>query len=181
MPKVRVFNLIGAGLGLRTGWLDSESVAAYGLQVLFFALSIVAPCLQMLGCFFAWGLKGRWGTFDALEIVGTWACLDVFMAAVLSSVVSLSRYASFIVGDHCDAINAWMRRYAEHALDEPVCIDLTSHLLLGTGFLVAACVLLFVNTRLILYWVKPYTDVLKKDVVVNNTTTFDAESSRLIN
>lgn len=148
VEQVRPFSIIAAGLELRDGWLDPNSLPAVLLQICFFLLAVAMPLAQALSCMLALlAIRSKWA-YWILEATSTWASLDVFLVAVLASVLSLSQYASFMVGGRCDSINAALEKL--HPPIEPVCIDVTSELGPGVYLLAIAVLLLLVASQLIL-------------------------------
>jgi paraquat-inducible protein A len=79
----------------------------YIVAVIVFLASILIPLLKLLGLFFLvittklgvqrWKLSRTW-VFRIIEIIGRWAMLDVFVMAVLVSLVKLQRLATIIPG-----------------------------------------------------------------------------------
>jgi paraquat-inducible protein A len=79
----------------------------YPIAVVVFAASILVPLLKLLGLFFlvfttrlgwAGGRMGRTWVYRVIEKVGPWAMLDVFVIAVLVSLVKLQRLATVVPG-----------------------------------------------------------------------------------
>lgn len=145
----RTYSMIETASQLRDGWLDPSSGGAFALQISWTLIAIALPCAQMLACFWAWIWPGKWSYFT-LESCTIWASLDVFVVAILASVLALTEYTSFMVGASCNSINAWLSKYAPNALDEPKCIDLTSRLLMGVYILLVGMVFMAFMSRFIL-------------------------------
>ncbi|HUQ25349.1 MAG TPA: paraquat-inducible protein A [Burkholderiales bacterium] len=79
----------------------------WGVAVIVFMASMVIPLLKLGGLFFlvvtSLGQKGRrlrWrtGLYKFIEAVGPWAMLDVFLLAVLVSLVKLGQLATVVPG-----------------------------------------------------------------------------------
>ena len=146
--------MIDIALSLRQGFIDAESFSAYLLQSSFFVFAILIPILQIFFCslFFIVPLFRSSKPFYLLvEWVTTAACLDVFVVAILASILSLEKFGRFMIGHHCDAINILIEKYAGNSLSDPRCVDTTSSLLDGFWFLLCCSVISFVNCRLVLY------------------------------
>ena len=89
--------------GCQRLFLDGD----YVIAVVVFLASILIPCLKLIGLFFLVGstkLKiSRWKrprtwVYRIIETIGRWAMLDVFVLAVLVSLVKLERLATIIPG-----------------------------------------------------------------------------------
>jgi paraquat-inducible protein A len=87
----------------------------YVIAVVVFLASILIPFLKILGLFFLvfttkFGLPrwkmGRTWIFRFIESIGRWAMLDVFVLAVLVSLVKLQRLATIIPGKGLFAFGA---------------------------------------------------------------------------
>lgn len=115
MSRDRPYSILTMGLVLREGWLSPQAVAAFLLEALFFLLAVAFPVMQLVTCGLCWGFR-HWSyrrnstfLFRLLDVASVWASVDVFLMAILSSVVSLSQYSVFILGDKCDGINRLIR------------------------------------------------------------------------
>ena len=89
--------------GCRRLFVDGD----YIIAVIVFLASILIPLLKLIGLFFLVATSRlhitRWKTFrtrvfQLIEILGRWAMLDVFVVAVLVSLVKLQRLATIIPG-----------------------------------------------------------------------------------
>lgn len=141
--------MLDTALSLRLGWMNTETPGAYVLQISFFILAIIAPCLQLIFAVWTWFFPSRFSYF-MLETFSLWASLDVFVVAILASVLALTEYTSYMIGDSCNAINSFLVNHLANSLDEPTCIDLTSTLLPGVYVLIAGCLLMVLVTLFIL-------------------------------
>jgi paraquat-inducible protein A len=79
----------------------------YAVAVIVFLASILIPLLKLLGLFFlvvsstlkmARWKRARFWIYRVIDVVGRWAMLDVFVLAVLVSLVKLQRLATIIPG-----------------------------------------------------------------------------------
>jgi paraquat-inducible protein A len=79
----------------------------YVIAVIVFLASILIPCLKLLGLFFLvattklhfdrWKMSRTW-VYWIIDSIGRWAMLDVFVLAILVSLVRLQRLATVIPG-----------------------------------------------------------------------------------
>ncbi len=94
--------------------VHSENTVWEGCKVLFergellvalvvFLASVVIPCLKLLGLFFLTatarlrvgrGRRFRTGLYRAIDFVGPWAMLDVFLLSILVALVKLGQLAT---------------------------------------------------------------------------------------
>jgi paraquat-inducible protein A len=77
------------------------------IAVIVFVASILSPVVKLLGLFFLVGTSafrsGRWQrgrtrVYRALEVIGPWAMLDVFLVAILVALVKLGQLATVVPG-----------------------------------------------------------------------------------
>ncbi len=97
--------------GCRLLFIDGD----YVIAVVVFLASILIPLLKLMGLFFLvattrlhfsrWKLLRTW-IFQVIESIGRWAMLDVFVLAVLVSLVKLQRLATIIPGKGLFAFGA---------------------------------------------------------------------------
>jgi paraquat-inducible protein A len=86
-----------------------------GIAIIVFLASILIPCLKLLGLFLLVATaafrsrRWRWGRtwiFRFIDAVGRWAMLDVFVLAVVVSLVEVQRFGKIIPGDGAAAFAA---------------------------------------------------------------------------
>jgi paraquat-inducible protein A len=87
----------------------------YAIAVIVFLASILIPFLKMVGLFFLvastklritrWKMLRTW-VYRIIDAIGRWAMLDVFVMAVLVSLVKLQRLATIIPGSGLLAFTA---------------------------------------------------------------------------
>lgn len=89
--------------GVQSLWQDGD----FSVAAIVFIASILVPLLKMFGllllCLMSWTHSRRYPifrtrVFQLIEMVGRWAMLDVFVLAVLVSLVKLHRLASIEPG-----------------------------------------------------------------------------------
>ena len=85
------------------------------VAIVVFLASIVVPLLKLLALFFlvgssalplGGGLRGRTALYRFIERVGPWAMLDVFLLAILVSLVKLGQLATVVPGTGLVAFTA---------------------------------------------------------------------------
>jgi len=87
----------------------------WGVAIVVFLASIVVPLLKLLALFFlvgssalpvGRGLRGRTALYRFIDRVGPWAMLDVFLLAILVSLVKLGQLATVVPGTGLVAFTA---------------------------------------------------------------------------
>ena len=77
------------------------------VAVVVFVASILSPVLKLLGLFFLTAMtavgsrrwrRGRTWIYKAVEVIGPWAMLDVFLVAILVALVKLGELATVLPG-----------------------------------------------------------------------------------
>jgi len=77
------------------------------VAVIVFSASILVPLMKLLGLFFlvsttnirsAWLQRERTSIANAIEVIGPWAMLDVYLLAVLVALVKLKQIATVLPG-----------------------------------------------------------------------------------
>ena len=124
--------LIAQKLGEKTS--DGNEFGVLYLQSLYLLFSFVFPLvllgLTMMLLFFPFVLREAKVFFYTVELVSAWAALDVFVVALISSVLQINQFSHFLEGPLCDPIKDVLR------VSE--CFGVETKLLKGTWLIVAA-------------------------------------------
>lgn len=86
--------------GTQALWRDGM----WGVAIIVFMASILVPLLKLIGLFFLVSVrsarwqKSRTWIFRAIEKIGPWAMLDVFLLAIMVAVIRFGRFATVIPG-----------------------------------------------------------------------------------
>ena len=117
-------------------------------QVLYYIITIIMPMVHMITMLCLWLVpmtrKLQLGIYKAAEVMYAWACLDVFIIAILATIMEISQLARFMVGDKCDMVDPIVQMFFA---DEPLieghenCFDVLTILLSGCWLLFAAGIL----------------------------------------
>ena len=100
----RDYSLVSLAAQLPPG---SASAAAAWIFAVATPLASVAACAALE---FAPATASTRRTLEvSAEVTRAWAALDVFLVAALAAVAQIRRFASFVVGDSCDAVDAAIR------------------------------------------------------------------------
>ena len=54
--------------------------------------------------------------YNIAEILNAWSCIDVFVIALIAGVVQIGQFALFLVGDKCDFIDPFIKKYFSNIL-----------------------------------------------------------------
>lgn len=113
------------------------------LQVSYYIFAITMPLLNLGSLLVLWltplTLRMQHKLFVVVEIFNAWSSLDVFVLAIVASLLELHQFAQFIIGDRCDGINKILQAHFPH-MSEPVCFDVNANLLHGCWVLFVAAV-----------------------------------------
>jgi len=143
----RSYSVLSLGAALPHISDRAGPVALYFFACLFLAVCLVLPLLWLLLLALLWLLPLRPATqrrlLVAADVAQAWAALDVFLVTVLVSLFSLERYATFVLGDECDGLNALLARpyFAALVHAEPRCFEVHNSLGPGLWILGAASLL----------------------------------------
>jgi len=87
------------------------------------------------------------------EVLAAWSALDVFVLSIAASVLEIERFAVFIVGDKCDAIDRLLSKtpIADQVPGPMTCFDVKSTLRPGYFILLAASLLSSVMGSIVLF------------------------------
>ena len=94
--------------GVLALWQDGM----WGVAVIVFLASMLIPLLKLAGLFYLVtsrnGRGGRWRTriCQAIEKIGPWAMLDVFLLAIMVAVIRFGRFATVVPGPGIVAFTA---------------------------------------------------------------------------
>jgi len=118
------------------------------MQACFFVFGVGMPALLCflvaLAWFYPMSRLNQERLFVTAEVVNAWASLDVFCLAILAALFQIRQFATFIVGDKCDGIDAILQAYLDTALDgDDVCFDVETGLLPNSWALFTAALAVF--------------------------------------
>jgi len=125
---------------------DKEHANVFGvfyLQSLYlifsFAFPLVVLLMSLVMMFARFTLRQAKMFFYALEIATAWAALDVFIVAIIASVLQINQFSHFLEGPYCDPLKKY--------LGVKECFGVQTQLLKGCWLMVAAscCLWCFVQ------------------------------------
>ena len=84
-------------------------------------------------------LKRQQRLYVACEVSTSWAALDVFAVGVVAALLEISKFAQFMVGHRCDALNRFLGKHLDRALaGDDKCFDVSTELTRGAWVLLPA-------------------------------------------
>jgi len=127
------------------------------LATAFLITAFVMPLVQLIGLAFLWqrplSLQHQKWWFFLAEIFGAWACVDVFIVAIIIAVLEMGTISSAMLAGVCsnviDTIN-WMANVGIVQDENRTCLFVGSSLEYGTALLLSAAVLTNAVAQIIL-------------------------------
>mmetsp|Transcript_4789 Transcript_4789/g.11355 ORF Transcript_4789/g.11355 Transcript_4789/m.11355 type:complete len:1435 (+) Transcript_4789:78-4382(+) len=149
--KRKVYSLFSMGTAL-SGSLPM-SVGTVFLELAYFFFAMITP-LAGLGCLVVLLLKPlplakQKSLLVAAEIANAWSAIEVFVLSIITALMQISTFASFMVGDNCHLVNQFLEDLAKRndviipGLEHmPVCFTVTASVDLHKGWFLIVGVLL---------------------------------------
>ena len=104
------YSLWTLGTSLPNSVEDPNSIGMRIIQYTFFFFALLVPFACLLNVtilfFVPMTLKKQQIVFMLAEIANAWSAVEVFLLSILASMLELSQFAAFMVGDHCDFMKA---------------------------------------------------------------------------
>lgn len=130
------YSLWTLGMSLPLSVEDPKSFGVTIIQItfLFFALVMPFACLVTITILYyiPMTLRGQQIVFMLAEIANAWSAIEVFLLSVLASMLELSQFASFMVGDHCDFLKA---KFFHDLFQNQTCFSVESNVRVGVIYL----------------------------------------------
>ena len=141
------YSVIDLALALPPSAEYPNSFVVRFIQVIYTTITFIMPLLQLFSLLFLWIIpmtrKAQITFYKTCETIYAWSCLDVFVLAIIASIIQISALARFMIGDKCDAINPIVKDFFS---DEPFikghesCFDVKTLILSGSWMLFAAAI-----------------------------------------
>jgi hypothetical protein len=137
----RRYSLMSLGEAIPGSSKDARG--AVSLEVVYFFFGFVLPLIQLLLLTVLWvvplSLKLQQRLYVACEVSTSWAALDVFAVGVVAALLEISKFAQFMVGHRCDALNRFLGKHLDRALaGDDKCFDVSTELTRGSWVLLPA-------------------------------------------
>ena len=103
------------------------------IEVTYYIFALGMPFMCMGAMLILWmvklTVKQQVLLFVFAEIANAWSAIEVFVISIGCSILQISQFAAFIIGDKCDAINSVLEEYFDEKLDgDDVCFDVIATL-----------------------------------------------------
>merc|ERR1712167_139486 len=158
---------------------------AVSLEIVYFFFGFALPLVQLVLLAVLWvvplSLKRQQRLYVACEVSTSWAALDVF--AVVAALLEISKFAQFMVGHRCDALNRFLGKHLDRALGgDDKCFDVSTELTRGAWVLLPAAFVSGVVGVVLLRRAKAKLDerverARAKDDEASSATSSDGEDS----
>eukprot|EP00056_Hartaetosiga_gracilis_P000541 m.38875 g.38875 ORF g.38875 m.38875 type:complete len:1083 (-) comp10247_c0_seq1:47-3295(-) len=143
-----VFSMIS---NLHSSFFQPNGAPSWAIQILFTLFVIGIPLFQQFCLFILWFIPMKPRKHEVMlhftEIVNAWAALEVFVLAIIVTVVQLEPLSQFIIGDNCNGINILLKLFLDTELNGvDKCFAVETELLEGCWILISCCCLSFIST-----------------------------------
>jgi hypothetical protein len=137
----RRYSLISLGDAIPGSSKDARG--AISLEIVYFFFGFALPLVQLVLLAVLWvaplSLKRQQRLYVACEVSTSWAALDVFAVGVVAALLEISKFAQFMVGHRCDALNRFLGKHLDRALaGDDKCFDVSTELTRGAWVLLPA-------------------------------------------
>lgn len=133
------YSVISLGTSLPMSVKDPSDLGIISIQwtYFFFALFMPLASILMVNVLFyvPMTLKNQNRAFTFAEICNAWSAIEVFLLSVFASMLELSQFAKFMVGDHCDFLKGDFMKDLFN--EEDTCFSVQSRL--GSGSIYLCC------------------------------------------
>jgi uncharacterized paraquat-inducible protein A len=131
------YSLISLGTSLPLSVKDPSDIGIICIQLTYFFFALFMPiiCIIIVNILFylPMTLKNQNKVFLLMEICNAWSAIEVLILAVFASMLELSQFAAFMVGDHCDFLKGDLIKDLFH--EDDTCFSVQSRLGLGSIYL----------------------------------------------
>jgi hypothetical protein len=127
------YSLVSVGTMLPKASGSPHAFGVRWIQASYLAFGLGFPLAFVAALIFLWltplTMKFQKGVVVATEVMNAWSALDVFVVAIVASLLEIQQFAEFIVGDSCDEINKILEEYMDDQLNgDDKCFDVIATL-----------------------------------------------------
>ena len=139
------YSLVSLGTSIPAS--SHSTVGTYILMTAYFFYAVVAPfaCLYWLFILlvFPMNVKRQLDILFLAEIANAWSAVEVFCLSIVASLLEISTFASFIIGDRCETINEVVQDYwpSDADLSDANCFTVQSSVEWNAGYLIGGALL----------------------------------------
>jgi hypothetical protein len=133
---IQDYSLVSIGMKVPQASGMPNEPAILFIEAVFLTFGLVMPLLFLLSSLILWYAPlshSQWASrmLVTTECLNAWSALDVFIVSVAAALMQIRQFASFIVGENCDGINAILKDYMnEEMKGQNKCFDVEA----GMGF-----------------------------------------------
>ena len=144
--RIRRFSLVTIGEHIPQS-VESSSFGVYWIQTSYFFFALIMPivCLASMVALFLvpMTLKQQTKVFLIAEVANAWSAIEVFVIAIVVSLLELSPFAESMVGEHCGLINQILSGWSGGTGDNDLhyCFDVKSSIDGSAAVLITAVIL----------------------------------------
>ena len=133
------YSLISLGVSLPMSVKDPSAIGIMSIQWTYIFFSLVMPFASIVIVnilfYVPMTLRGQNKVFVLAEICNAWSAIEVFLLSVFASMLELSQFAAFMVGDHCNFLKgSFMKDLFQ---EEDTCFNVEAKL--GYGSIILGC------------------------------------------
>ena len=155
IPPHREYSIIQLGIDVPGSYENPKDPVIIFTQVIYFLTVLILPLAFLLNLIILWFVpmkrKAQKIFYNIAEILNAWSCIDVFVIAILASLTEIGQFTKFIVGDKCDSINPFIKKYFSKTLDgHDTCFEVKTYLEEGCWLFFAAAISFFISSFVIL-------------------------------
>ena len=151
----REYSIIQLGTDVRRSYENPNASEVIFTQVIYFLTALAIPLAFLLNLIILWFIpmsrKAQKFLYSIAEILNAWSCIDVFVIALIAGVVQIGQFALFLVGDKCDFIDPFIKKYFSNILGvHNSCFYVQTYLSEGSWIFFSAAITFFIASFVIL-------------------------------
>ena len=155
IPSHREFSIIKLGYSVRDIYEDRNASEIIFSQFIYFLTVLAIPITFIFTLIILWFVpmprKVQNILYNIAEILNAWSCIDVFVIALIAGVVQIGQFALFLVGDKCDFIDPFIKKYFSNILGvHNSCFYVQTYLSEGSWIFFSAAITFFIASFVIL-------------------------------
>ena len=140
------YSLISLGQQIPKSVDNPNDFGIRWIETTYYIFALVMPfaCLGVMLSLFLLPLTTDSANrlFVLAEVCNAWSALDVFVISIVAALLEIEQFASFIIGNDCDDINAILERWFDSKLKgDDVCFDVVATLAPDCAYLFSAAAL----------------------------------------
>ena len=151
----REYSILDLGFSVPKSYENPNSKAIRFTQVIYFLTIFALPIFHLIITIILWlvpfSRKVQSIIYSISEILNAWSCLDVFVVSIIAAVLEIGQFAKFIVGDKCDFIDPFIKKYFYETLDgHDTCFEVEAYLQSGCWVLFISAITYFIASFIVM-------------------------------